>query len=109
MGYRFYIFDDHSSFVYPWMDETAKKVSKIIMNETIYQILVWIVPVLFVIIGWFLIRILGQIEGTLKRMDRSVNDLRITVEGVLIKHDGLEERVDKSEIRIERLEEKRFS
>jgi len=79
------------------------------MNETIYQILVWIVPVLFVIIGWFLIRILGQIEGTLKRMDRSVNDLRITVEGVLIKHDGLEERVDKSEIRIERLEEKRFS
>jgi uncharacterized protein YoxC len=70
------------------------------MDETIYQILFWIVPSLFIIIGWFLIRTLQQIADQLKGLDKSVNDLRVTVQEVLTKHDGLEDRVEKLEEKI---------
>ena len=67
------------------------------MNETIYQILLWIVPSLFIIIGWFLIKTLQEIGKRLERLDSSINSLHLTVQEVLTKHDGLEKRVDKIE------------
>lgn len=70
------------------------------MNETIYQILLWIVPSLFIIIGWFLVRTLQQIGTRLERLDNSINNLHVTVQEVLTKHDGLEKRVDKIEEKI---------
>ena len=70
------------------------------MNETIYQILLWIVPSLFIIIGWFLVRTLQQIGTRLERLDNSITNLHVTVQEVLTKHDGLEKRVDKIEEKI---------
>ena len=70
------------------------------MHETIYYLLLWIVPSLFIIVGWFLVRTLQQIAEQLKGLDKSVNDLRVTVQEVLTKHDGLEERVGKLEEKI---------
>lgn len=70
------------------------------MNEIIYQLLLWVVPSLFIIIGWFLIRTLQQIADQLKELDKSVNDLRVTVQEVLTKHDGLQDRVEKLEKKI---------
>ena len=70
------------------------------MNETIYQLLLWTAPTLFIIIGWFLVATLRQIVEQLKGLDKSVNDLRVTVQEVLTKHDGLAERVAKLEEKI---------
>lgn len=60
------------------------------MDITIYKILLWALPVLLAILGF-----IGALAvNALIKLSNDVNSIKITIEGISTKHDGLEKRVE---------------
>lgn len=66
------------------------------MNITIYQILIWTVPILLAVLGF--IGALGV--NALISMSKDLNEIKINLNTVATKHQALEERVDRIEEKV---------
>lgn len=62
-------------------------------DQTIYTILLWAMPVLLAILGFVGALAVGQ----LMKLAKSMNELNLKVERLIVKHDNLEKRVEKLE------------
>lgn len=68
------------------------------IDQTIYQLLLCLIPMLLAILGFIGALMVKQ----LMKLSDSVNEIKITISKIGTKHDDLEKRVDK-------LEEKTFA
>lgn len=68
------------------------------MDETIYKLLLWALPILLAVLGF-----IGALAvNALMNMSKDINEIKISLKEVSTKHENLEER-------IERLEDKIFA
>lgn len=64
------------------------------MNETIYTLLLWALPVLLGILAF-----IGSLAvNSLIKMSNDLNDIKVMLKGISVRHDELEKRVCKLEI-----------
>lgn len=63
------------------------------MDETIYKLLLWIVPILLSVLSYVGVMVVSW----LRNISKSLEEMNIKVERFIVKHDNLEERVDKIE------------
>lgn len=66
------------------------------VDQTIYKLLLYLIPVLLGILGFIGALMVKQ----LMKLSDSVNEIRITICEIATKHDDLEKRVDKCEEKI---------
>ena len=66
------------------------------MNEAIYTLLIWIVPMLLGIIGFFL----AIAAKSLIKLSNDVGEIKLAIKEVSVKHESLEDRIEKIEHRI---------
>lgn len=66
------------------------------MDETIYKLLLWALPLLLAVLGF-----IGALAvNSLIKLADSVNQIKVTIEGMAKSHEGLEKRVNHIEEKI---------
>lgn len=63
------------------------------MDETIYKILLWLLPTMMAILGFIGALMVKQ----LMKLSDAVNEIKVTIERISTQHDGLEKRVENLE------------
>lgn len=63
------------------------------MNETIYTLLLWALPILLTLLAF----IGGLAVNALMKMSNDINEIKVSLKGYEVKHDDLKERVEKIE------------
>jgi hypothetical protein len=66
------------------------------MDQTIYQMLLWAIPVLLTILGF-----IGSLAvKALMRLSNDVNEIKIDIREVAVKHEDLEDRIVRIENKV---------
>lgn len=68
----------------------------IFMNETIYQLLLWIIPILLGILSFVGVMMVNW----LKNISKNLDEMNVKLERLIVNHDNLENRVEKLERKI---------
>jgi len=66
------------------------------MDETIYKLLLWALPILLAVLGF-----IGALAvNSLMKMATDINDIKVSLKEVSTKHENLEERIERLEDKI---------
>ena len=71
-------------------------------QKTLYALMIWGIPILLAVLAF----IGGLAVNALIKMGKDLTAIKITIERISTKHDGLEKRVEVAEKNIEHLHEK---